>query len=217
MPASEVVEEEEAAGARAEPAGLQGALLFLRPVCPADYAMLQAIELGGPLAARWRFRGATLSPEQWVQHFWHGVLAQHLVIERANGRPVGLVIVYNAVWQDGYARFAFIRFEASRSEPLMILGAALFLEHVFTCWPLRKLYMDVSEYNYAQFRSVTRAIARMEGRLRNHSFHAGRYWDQIVLAIDRDTWFTEGRRLVEAARPPGSRVIAVRVPGGDGR
>jgi RimJ/RimL family protein N-acetyltransferase len=192
---------------------LNGKHVYLRPVNPGDYPYLQHIELGSELAGRWRFRGATPAPETWAQAFWGTVLAQFLVIARDGDRPVGLVLAYRADFQDGHAYLAVLRFDPNDHSPLMLSGVALFLRYVFTCWNFRKLYMESLELNYQQFASGTGQLFEVEGRLRDHSYYAGRYWDQLILSIDRETWAREGERHLAAAdQPPRPAGAWVRLP-----
>ncbi len=180
---------------------LEGQHVQLRPVTPSDYALLQTLELSPDLNPRWRFRGSTPSPEQWSQTLWRGVLAQYLVMRPGQSLPVGLVLAYNPAFQDQYAYLAAARFGATQRSPVMMLGLGLFVNYVFTCWPFRKLYMESPEYSFAEFASGAGRFFEVEGRLREHSFFGGRYWDQLTLAIYRERWTELGGRLAAAEAP----------------
>jgi hypothetical protein len=56
--------------------------------------------------------------------------------------------------------------------------------------------MELPEYNYEQFASGEDRLFEVEGRLRGHIYTAGRYWDQVIAAIDREHWRTKGNRLL---------------------
>ncbi len=185
------------------PPPLEGRHVRLRPVTPRDYELLQALELNTDLAVRWRFRGSTPSPEQWAQTLWRGVIAQYLVLSPRQQRPVGIVLAYNANFQDQYAYIAAARFETQKRSPVLMLGFGLFIHYVFTCWNFRKLYLESSDYNYQQFASGVGRYFEVEARLRDHSFFGGRYWDQLTLAMYRHTWMELGERLLGAEAPGG--------------
>jgi len=69
-----------------------------------------------------------------------------------------------------------------------IEGAALFLTYLFRKFPLRKIYCEIPGHNYARLQgSLTRLFA-VEGQLRDHEWHSGRYWDTYIVAITRTTW-----------------------------
>lgn len=183
---------------RFSPPPLEGRHVLLRPITPEDYSWLQRAELSSDLSMRWRFRGATPSPEQWAQAIWGGALAQFMVIERRSEEPAGVVAVYRANFQQGHAALAAARFNTGQS-PVMILGIALFLRYVFACWNFRKLYLELPEYNYSQFASGLGRIFEIEGRLREHNYFDSQLWDEIILAIYRQTWAKNGRLLMSAA------------------
>lgn len=189
---------------------LIGRDVYLRAVTPADYAFIQQMEMSSSLANRWRYRGKTMSPAEWAQSFWHDVLVQHLIMDKRD-QAIGLAFVYRANFQDGHAHVAAVRF-ASESTPLMLFGLALFLDHAFTCWNFRKLYFETPEYNYAQFASGIGRWFEIEARLREHRFYGGRYWDELILAITRETWIEKGKPLAEAQWAPNLRRVEVRLP-----
>jgi len=174
--------------------------VYLRPLTAQDYPHLQGAEMGTELMFRWRLRGATPSPEQWVQMVWHQVLAQFMVVGQVRNKPLGLVSVYRANFQDGYAYLSAARLEPRKPSPLMTLGVSLFVDYVFACWDFRKLYMEVPEFNLPQFASGLGRYFELEGRLRDHFYFDGRYWDQLTLAIYREVLQREGLRLDRGRR-----------------
>jgi hypothetical protein len=75
--------------------------------------------------------------------------------------------------------------------------------------------MEVTEFNYSQFASGQGRLFDIEGRLRNHVFFAGRHWDQLILAIDREKWSIAGESLLGASRVVAdetSTTVTLRVP-----
>lgn len=192
-------------------AQLIGRDVYLRAVTPADYAFIQQMEMSSSLADRWRLRGRTLSPADWAQFFWKDVLVQHLIMERRRDQAVGLAFVQRANFQDGHAQVSAIRF-APQATPLMVFGLALFIDHVFTCWNFRKLYLETPEYNYSQFASGEGRWFEIEGRLRAHRFYGGRYWDELIFAITREAWMEVGKPMADAQRAPNLRRVEVRLP-----
>jgi hypothetical protein len=160
----------------------------LRCVNPEDYRLMRAGEQAGELGVRWRFRGGSLSPEDWSRALWQSVLAQFIVVAIPAGTPLGLVVAYRPSFQDRHAYFAARRWSMGAQSPLFLLGSALFLDYVFTCWDFRKLYMEVPEFNMPQFASGLGRLIAEEGRLRGHYWFDGRHWDQVILALYRARW-----------------------------
>jgi hypothetical protein len=155
--------------------------------------------MSGDLAVRWRFRGMTPSPEQWLQRTWSGVLAQFVVVGRATGKPLGLVTCYQANFQDGHAYLAVVGFGDSARTPLVILAFALFVDYVFSMWNFCKVYMEVPEYNMPQFATGRGRFLDEEGRLRGHLYTSGERYDQVILAIHRQKWLEVRRSLIPRA------------------
>lgn len=192
--------------------GLVGKDVYLRAVTPADYPFIQQLETSSGLAGRWRYRGRTMSAAEWAQSLWKDVLVQHLIVERRRDEVIGLVFAYRPNFQDGYTYVAALRF--SQATPLMLFGMALFIDYVFTCWNFRKLYFETTEYSYSQFASGEGRWFEIEGRLREHRFHDGRHWDELILATTRERWVEYGRPLAMSQSAPNLRRVQVRLPSG---
>jgi hypothetical protein len=167
-----------------------------------DYPYVRMLELSPELGPRWRFRGTTPSPQEWERQTWSNVLAQFMVIAREDTSALGLVTAYEANFQDGHAHLAAAKFDPDDRSPLMMFGIAQFIQYVFTCWNLRKLYIDVPEYNYEQFSSGEGRYFTIEGRLREHSYYDGRLWDRLILAVHREQWGEWSDRLLHAQAVP---------------
>ncbi len=190
---------------------VRGRHIYLRGIAPADYPTLQELDTAGEIGVRWRFRGSTPSPEQWMQMAWNNVLAQFVVARCRDHQPIGLVVAYQPNFQHRHAYFAAVGFR--RSSPLMVFGCAMFFNYVFTCWDFHKLYMEVPEYNLPQFETGLGRYFEVEARLREHSFYGGRMWDQLILALYRDTWRERGQRLVDAEQAGPPRLESISLPG----
>jgi RimJ/RimL family protein N-acetyltransferase len=185
---------------RPQRARLHGAHVSLRPILHADYEPMMLAELSDALGPRWRHRGRTPSPDEFVRSMWTGVLAQFLVIDHASGMPVGVTSIYNADFNDGFAYFALAKFDPARPSRRLLEGAALFLDYAFANWPFRKLYAESIEENFEQFHSAVRWLFREEGRLRGHVFLEGHYTDTLVLALYRETWEKVSPRFLHMIR-----------------
>lgn len=195
-------------GAEFVPPRLTGRLVYLRPIMPEDYGFLRAMELGPDLGVRWRFRGTTPSVEQWVRDSG-APLVTFLAIRSKDHRPLGLVTAYNHSFQDQFAYVAMASFQPGGRSPLMMAGAALFLDYTFTCWPFRKLYAELPEYNLPQFAAASGTLLEEEGRLRDHVFYDGRYWDVLILSLYRETWERRAARFLAASLPAPERSARV--------
>lgn len=174
-----------------------GRLSLLRPVLPGDYGYVYELETTGDALVTYRHRGRVPSFETAMRSLTEGVLTQLLVVHRRDGVPLGLVNAHSANHRDGHVELAVIR-DAERHEvPAFFEGLFLFIDYLFEVWPIRVVYAHSIEFNYAHIASGAGAAFVVEGRLRNHTFHGGRHWDLLILAIHRDAW-----QSYRAARAP---------------
>lgn len=181
----------------AESAGapvLTGKYVSLRPIFASDYEFLYDLLLGEENGYRYRFRGATPSPEQFVQHLWQAVLAQYVVVD-TTGEPVGLVSSYGYDANAAYVRLAVALAPRAAGRGWAMESAVLFIQYLFDLWSLRKIYMDVPEFNFTALSSGVGVYFTVEGQLVGHDYYQGRYWDEYILAVTREQWSTSSEKL----------------------
>jgi len=159
----------------------------LVPITSEDYPYLYDLTTSGDSALRWRYRGATPDPAMFQRQLWEGVLVQYLIAGRQSSRIGGLVAVHGAVHEDGYAYLSIVLSPEAQRAIWPFEGAIRFVCHVFQTWPLRKLYLNVPAFNMPPLASLVSRYASREGLLRDHTFAWGRYWDEHVLSIRRET------------------------------
>ena len=175
----------------------------LRIVTPADHPFLYTIATQPMASYRWRYRGGTPSPEQFGVELWKGVLCQHVLVRVANGEPVGLLSAYQADLANRTCYFGVLGDVTEDASGLMLEGTLLFLTYLFHTWDLRQIYAEVPGYVLPAFASGMDRYFREEGRLIDHSYHAGRYWDLHLLAIHRASWAKTAEPLLDALGAQG--------------
>jgi RimJ/RimL family protein N-acetyltransferase len=149
---------------------------------------------------QFRFGGAAIPPPAALAAVWDGTLVHLVAVGNRSRRRLGVASVTSADMRNGTAYFSVVSDPAVVGTSLMIEAAGLAIEYVFQTWPFRKLYAEVPEYNLRTFGSVTERYFRREGRLTDHVFLDGRYWDVHVLATDRATWQAEGSPRIARLR-----------------
>jgi hypothetical protein len=165
----------------------------LRQLGASDVDALYGASLDPRMSHRWRFRGRTPSPADFQRLvFSSEVLCQYMVVEVATGRSVGLVTAYNAELTAGHVYVAVQRLPDEVTGPsskgLMIEGTFVFLQYLFDHFTLRKLYLEVPEYNLSLFELGINSLLQVEGRLREHLYWGDRHWDMYHLALYRKDW-----------------------------
>jgi RimJ/RimL family protein N-acetyltransferase len=167
-------------------AGLGGRLVSLVPLRRDHYADIYRIVTHDAIAPLWRFGGTYPTPEAFETTLWQNVLTQFAVDYRS--RVAGMTIAYQADLARGFVSIATVVDPALRLSGAGIEATALLVDHVFTTWPMRKVYMEASEASYHQFSSAVGDLCRLEGVLREHDFQQGEYQDKYILATYRSDW-----------------------------
>lgn len=151
-----------------------------------DHGPLYELAMAGEINYLWRFRGSTPSYEQFVESLQPGVLCQFVVAPKDGEEILGMVVGYNADMRNRFCYGAACLSAEVTHSGIGIEAFVLFTKYLFHCWEFRKIYIEASELNYSQYRSgEALGVFSVEGRLSDHMYMAGRFWDQYVLAIHR--------------------------------
>jgi RimJ/RimL family protein N-acetyltransferase len=177
----------------------------LRPLADADFGPLYRTACDPANGFRWRFRGATVSPEEFQRLLWSGVLAQFIVEGVEDRERYGLVTSYNAQPDLGHAYIAFYRCSIRRGQGEMMAGAYLLINHLFSSFPFRKLYAEVPGYNELTLGLRNLKPFSQEGCLRDHYFHDGKWWDHQIFSTTRSEWTSFTNEFVDPylSKEPG--------------
>jgi hypothetical protein len=165
---------------------LRGSRFRLVPVHPVHYATLYEIAILESVSFRWRYRGNVPTYEQFVQSLTGGgALCQFAVVPLDGTSVEGLVVAYNASFHDSTAFVAILSTPGVGSG--IVEAMFVFVDYLLTFWPLRKLYFEMPAFNLAQFESAVRlGILTEEARLRDYHYYQDRYWDKVILSVNRD-------------------------------
>jgi RimJ/RimL family protein N-acetyltransferase len=174
----------------------------LRPIDGADVPELYRAALEPASAHRWRHRGATPSLRRFSEQLHEGTLAQFVVWDRAGGQRCGLVSAYNARFDNQTAYIAFCRTSEGPRHGQMFEGMFVFVEYLLRTWNFRKLYAEVPAYNEAVISAAGGGLLREEGRLTEHDYHDGRWWDLVIFALTRADWERFAHRWRPHLQPP---------------
>ena len=185
---------------------LEGEFARLRPLRQNDYGYLYDLSLSAKNNARWRYRGATPSPERFVADLWSGVLAQFVVETPESRKRAGLVVAYNADLANGTVYLGVLIDNIHHRKVWPLEGVLLFVDYLFQNWTFRKVYAETTEFSAAHFSSGAKILFEEEGRFRDHQYFQGRYWDYIFYSLTRKRWDENGRKLLDkfsVLRPTG--------------
>jgi RimJ/RimL family protein N-acetyltransferase/acyl carrier protein len=164
----------------------------LRAVRSGDHDWLYEL-LAVDTGSRWRYRGRTPNPAEFHQDLWHGVHAQFVVLDRED-RPVGLVGAYNFNNVAGHCHVFAVGAQDSGS--VVAEASGLLINWLFDEFDVHKLWIEAPEFNLQQFANLI-DVADIEGRLTNFDYWRGRYWDVLILSVNRRRWDERYRGVVE--------------------
>jgi RimJ/RimL family protein N-acetyltransferase len=174
----------------ARPAPLSTARVALRTITTRDYDYLYHLSLSEGLTHRWRYRGLTPGPDEFVRNLWLNVTAQFLVENRRTRSPIGHVIAFDASHRDHWVHAAAVGQPDVESTGLIIEALGTFVDYLFMNFDFNKIYFSSIEFSYQAFSSGRAWLFREEGRLAQHCFYGGRYWDMVLFTIFREDWAT---------------------------
>lgn len=183
-------------GAAPTPVVLTTNRVKLREVGSADYDFLYQLSMRAEVSFRWRYRGITPSPDEFVRNLWQNVTAQFLVTEPSSGRRLGHVVGFDANHRDGWIHVAAVGLPEIGHTGLVVEATGLLVDYLFANWNFHKVYFSSIEFNVHQFESGLTDILIEEGRLRRHCFYGDRYWDMVILALHRENWLGDWRSHV---------------------
>jgi RimJ/RimL family protein N-acetyltransferase len=138
---------------------------------------------------------------------YSGVLIQFVIAVPDHDEPQGLAVAYRADLHNRTAYLAVVVKPERIHTGMGMEAMILFVNYLLTTWDFRKLYIEAIEYNYRSFATLGESgLFTVEGRLKDDHYYAGRYWDQLFLAVYRD----DAARFLTSHLP---RVVAKAVAG----
>ena len=159
----------------------------LRPLLDGDLLPIYLASFAPDTSSAWRYRGRTVPVDEFVAGLSDGVRAQYVVELVATGDAVGLVSAYDHHQSGLHCKVAFLRFgpRIPGSAGAVFEGMMLFLTHLFSTFPYRKVYAEVPSYNMGMFEP---GFAQEEGVLVDYLFHRGAPVDLHIVSFRRDQW-----------------------------
>lgn len=163
---------------------------MLRVVTPVDEQLLHVLEASGHHAWSYRHRGTSIPAASFSQSLWTGVTTQLVVADpQQPERLLGSLCFFGYDARNAYGHVA-VCFTATASTLVWPLrGVFLFLEHVFTVFPVRFLLAEVVGFNLETFDSAIPAqLIEVCGTIRDCEYHDGRFWPKYLLCVNRTAW-----------------------------
>jgi RimJ/RimL family protein N-acetyltransferase len=175
------------------PVSVTGSRLRLRPALKEDIPWFYGWRCDLASLPLWTPNRKMVTLEEFGAEFgrWVANSIVMVVIALDSGEPRGFLRAYNLNFAEGWAWL-----QASFGTNRLSLGGAtrvaeallLFTKYLFECFPVRRLYSEVYQYNGVSMRLHRRFGFLEEGRLREHVWYRDRFWDSFVFALTRERW-----------------------------
>jgi RimJ/RimL family protein N-acetyltransferase len=160
----------------------------LEPLLPDDPSVMGDLYRAAidPISSyRWRFRGATPSPQEFTALLFDGVHCQYVARHPPSRRLLGLVVAYDYQPEPGHVKVGFVRSADGELGGLMVEAMFLFVDHLFRTFPLRKVYSEVPDYNLDLVAGLPPGLLTQEAHLPEHVARGGRRVGLSVFATHR--------------------------------
>lgn len=123
-------------------------------------------------------------------------LNANFIIESDVGTPLGVCSFTNVAWKNRSCEVIFEVRENGTGQAIPIDTLNTLLTFVFEEYNLYRALAYIPEYPGGQVPIFEKIGFVLEGRLREHVFREGRYWDVMVFALSRDDFLSSCRSQV---------------------
>ncbi len=164
-------------------APLASSRVSLSIIRPRDYPTLYEMAIAEENLGRWIFYGGTPTFEQFVATFTEGVLCQFAIASRANSTIGGICRLTHANFRHGTANLSTVIAPEFQGSLWPMEGLVLFINYAFVQFRIRKLYVEVPGVAYQHMEDGLARLFDLEGLLRDHEWHLGRYWDTRIMSL----------------------------------
>lgn len=166
----------------------------IRTVTPDDYPFLYYLATSNENTSSWRFRGTSISYEDFVRRLMDNVLCHFVVESLTQNRLLGYVVAFAPDHRNQHCHLGIV-LEPKPSRTVGIEGALLCLNYLFAMFPLRKVYVEIPEYNLVRLRSAQDRLLRLEGVLKDHLYYQDDWWDFLIYGVYPTDVAAYGKRI----------------------
>lgn len=133
------------------------------------------------------YHNDTISFQKWLNSALVDRINDFMVF-RDNGKFLGIAYSYEFHPLEGHTRMTIAVKEEYISTGIGCLSATRFLEYLFKNYALRKVYMNVYDYNNNSIKSLESLGLREEARLKEYHYYNNNYYDMVIFSISRQEY-----------------------------
>lgn len=146
--------------------------------------------ISNPSEQVWFQTNQPINSMQEFQHWFDGNLRNeyhdfYIVEEQAQKKIVGFVYSYAYRVYDLHCKVAVVLCPEYRQCGIGAFMGLTFMNLLFSQYPIRKIYVDIYDFNKESLQSNLEAGFVEEGRLKEYRYFANQYHDLHVLSMER--------------------------------
>jgi RimJ/RimL family protein N-acetyltransferase len=135
--------------------------------------------------------------EKWFMgNLTHGYHDFYVVEDGETKEVMGYIYSYEFRPYDGHCKVCTVLTEKYRAVGVGAVVGLRFLNELFSNYPLRKVYIDVYDYNKQSLQSNIDAGFVEEGLLKNFRYENGEYHDMHVLGLTRERFYEKFKGIL---------------------
>ena len=135
--------------------------------------------------------------ERWfmgnLSHAYHDF---YVISDDENNKIAGYVYSYEYRHYDGHAKVCVVMAEEYRQVGMGAIIGLRFLNELFSNYPLRKVYIDVYDYNKQSLKSNLDVGFEEEGCLKEFRYENGKYYDMHLLSLTREKFYEKYKGIL---------------------
>ena len=136
--------------------------------------------------------------EQWItEKFRSGCYHDFYMIDTEKGETLGFIFSYDFHLNDGHCKYTLCLYEKYQNKGYGAAAAILFLNYLFSSYPLRQVFVSVFDYNTHSLQCNQKSGFREVGCLPDYRFLNGHYYDLHYLHMTREDFYSRYDRTLQ--------------------
>lgn len=132
-----------------------------------------------------------------LKNFYHTFF---MIYTKKENKPIGFLFSYQFNTNDRICYTTIYVEKEYRKTRVAAVAGTMFCDYLFSFYDLRKIYAIVYDYNNASKDFLTHAGFSEEGRLKEHRYYSGKYYDMLTLALYRDTFYEKMKKVITSIK-----------------
>lgn len=172
---------------KGEKMNLETNRIALRPVQKADLPIMYQWRNSDTYRGYFQARRNVVTQEEFENEYKRDVErsrhAQFVVWSKRLNMQIGLVYSFSYSQSESHVMMGTFVTEDARNKGYGAEASVLFIKYIFDNFPIRKISVDIYEYNNASLAGCENLGFVKEGEFREHRFYNGKYWNVIRMAM----------------------------------